>query len=167
MAPETTATISEIRFWTQPAAPPTFPFSNVGLNDLQTKSISSSGDFAQTNSCDNLLAPSLTRDALVTFTPTKLGSRLGTVTILDNGLNGTQTMSLTGNGVGKWFGTSSVSGSSECSADRDDYCTVTATGLERMPLAITIRLLGPVSVPAETSKFVETVAFPVATAMVL
>ena len=45
--------------------------------------------------------------------------------------------------------------------------TVTATGAEGMPLATTTSVLGPVSVALETSKWVDTGALPVATAIVL
>src|SRR5579859_7815529 len=44
---------------------------------------------------------------------------------------------------------------------------VTAVAADGMPFAITNKLLAPVSVPAGTSKFVETMVLPVATAMVL
>jgi hypothetical protein len=47
------------------------------------------------------------------------------------------------------------------------YFTVTLTGAEGMPLATTTRLLAPVSAFFGTSKCVETVFVPVATAMVL
>jgi len=83
------------------SAPVDIPFSNAGLNDLQIGSITSSGDFAQTNNCGTGLAPSTSCEIIITFTPTKLGLRQGTVTILDNGLSGTQKITLTGEGVGK------------------------------------------------------------------
>ena len=47
------------------------------------------------------------------------------------------------------------------------YCTVTLTGAEGMPLATTTRLLAPVSAVFGTSKLVDTIFVPVATAMVL
>lgn len=47
------------------------------------------------------------------------------------------------------------------------YCTVTATATEGMPFATTTNELAPVSIVAGTSKFVDTVAVPVATPMVL
>jgi sugar lactone lactonase YvrE len=75
--------------------------SNVGLNDLQITGIQSSGNFAQTNNCGTILAPSLRCDILITFTPTKLGLRQGAVIIVDNGASGTQKITLTGEGVGK------------------------------------------------------------------
>ena len=47
------------------------------------------------------------------------------------------------------------------------YCTVTLTGLERIPLAITNTWLAPVSVLVGMSTLVDTEAFPVATPIVL
>jgi len=47
------------------------------------------------------------------------------------------------------------------------YCTVTLTGVEAMPFAITTRLLVPVSAVKGTSKVVETIFGPVATPMLL
>ena len=48
-----------------------------------------------------------------------------------------------------------------------DDPTVTATPVEGMPFASTYKVLAPVSIPAGTSKFVETIVLPVATPMVL
>jgi hypothetical protein len=41
-------------------------------------------------------------------------------------------------------------------------CTVTATAVDGIPFATTSSILAPVSIPAGTSKLVETVALPVA-----
>ena len=49
----------------------------------------------------------------------------------------------------------------------DGYWMVTATGLDAIPLATTSILLAPVSAVAGTSNMVETLALPVATAIVL
>lgn len=48
-----------------------------------------------------------------------------------------------------------------------DYCTVTETGCDGIPFATTSSWLAPFSMPEGTSKFVETVVFPVATPIVL
>jgi hypothetical protein len=47
------------------------------------------------------------------------------------------------------------------------YCTVTATAFDGIPFATTSRVLAPLSIFAGTSKLVETIALPVATAIVL
>ena len=50
---------------------------------------------------------------------------------------------------------------------RQDQFTVTDTGADGIPFAITTSVLAPVSAFDGTSKFVETVLFPVATPIVL
>ena len=47
------------------------------------------------------------------------------------------------------------------------YWTLTLCGAEGMPFATTYNLLGPNSMPAGTSNFVDTGALPVATPMLL
>jgi hypothetical protein len=52
-------------------------------------------------------------------------------------------------------------------SSRNDYFTVMVTPAEGMPLAITSRVLEPVSVPVNTSNFALSTVAPVATPMVL
>src|ERR1700674_2521741 len=64
--------------------------------------ISTSGDFAQTSNCPlsaNTLAAKLSCTISVTFTPTALGTRTGTLTVSDNAPNSTQTAKVNGTGV--------------------------------------------------------------------
>src|SRR6202521_96644 len=64
--------------------------------------ISTSGDFAQTSNCPlsaNTLAAKLSCTISVTFTPTALGTRTGTLTVSDNAPNSPQTASLIGAGT--------------------------------------------------------------------
>jgi acid phosphatase len=60
-------------------------------------SISASGDFSQTNNCGTTLAGNSSCTINVTFTPTAVGTRTGTLTVSDSA--GTQTASLSGTGV--------------------------------------------------------------------
>jgi hypothetical protein len=75
--------------------------TNVGGSDLLISTISTTGDFAETNNCGTLLAPSQSCTLSVTFTPTKLGPLKGLLKITDNGPNGAQSLALSGTGVGK------------------------------------------------------------------
>jgi hypothetical protein len=75
--------------------------TNVGGGDLLISSVTTTGDFAETNNCGTLLAPSLSCTLNVTFTPTRLGLRKGLLKITDNGPNGAQSLALSGTGVGK------------------------------------------------------------------
>ena len=73
--------------------------SNTGSAALSITSITTSGDFSQTNTCGSSLAASASCTLSVTFKPTATGTRTGVVTITDNASPATQTVSLTGTGV--------------------------------------------------------------------
>jgi hypothetical protein len=71
------------------------------LDDLSFTSIVAAGDFAQTNTCpaqSAVLAPTLSCQISVTFTPTQKGTRHGTVTITDNGFQSPHVIKLVGVG---------------------------------------------------------------------
>lgn len=78
--------------------------SSVTLTNNQTASLSISsigttGDFAQINTCGNSLAPKGKCTISLTFTPTVVGSRTGTLTVTDSASNSPQTTSLSGTGT--------------------------------------------------------------------
>lgn len=76
--------------------------TNSGNANLLINSIASSGDFTQTNNCPiapNPLAPAAFCTITVTFTPTALNKRTGTITITDNAPNTPQTVPLSGVGT--------------------------------------------------------------------
>lgn len=82
----------------------TSPVGTVGLQNtgsaaLSITSLSIAGDFAQTNNCGSSLAAGASCTVNVTFTPTALGNRTGTLTFGDNASPATQTVSLYGVGV--------------------------------------------------------------------
>jgi hypothetical protein len=83
----------------QTSLPTPVALSNTGGDDLQITTIATTGDFAQQNDCGKLLAPDQSCTITVTFTPTKLGQRSGSLTIIDNGPNGSQKAKLTGTGI--------------------------------------------------------------------
>lgn len=59
------------------------------------------GDFAETNTCGSSIAASATCAVSVTFKPSAIGSRAGTLTLADNDLsNGTLNIALSGTGSG-------------------------------------------------------------------
>lgn len=67
---------------------------------LSITSISTSGDFGQTNTCGSSLAAGASCTVSVTFTPQQTGTRAGTITLSDNApIGNPQTVSLTGNGT--------------------------------------------------------------------
>lgn len=73
--------------------------TNSGTAGLSISGISASGDFVQTNTCGSSLAAGATCVVNVTFTPTALNSRTGTVSIADNASGSPQTAGLSGTGV--------------------------------------------------------------------
>jgi subtilase family serine protease len=76
--------------------------ANTGTATLNISSIATSGDFAQTTStkpCGSTLAAGKSCVIKVTFTPTQLGARTGTLTITDNASNSPQTVPLSGTGI--------------------------------------------------------------------
>jgi hypothetical protein len=74
--------------------------TNNQLTALSISSIATTGDFAQTNNCGSSLGPGTSCTIRVTFTPTALGTRQGSLTVTDNAANNPQTATLIGTGVG-------------------------------------------------------------------
>jgi hypothetical protein len=72
--------------------------TNSGNTALQLSSISTQGDFTESDSCGASIAAGASCTLTVIFVPTALGHRTGTLTITDNASGGTQTVSLEGVG---------------------------------------------------------------------
>jgi hypothetical protein len=68
---------------------------NNGTTTLIVSSVAITGDFAQTNSCTSV-APSMKCTVAVTFAPTAAGDRTGVLTINDNDVSNSQTVTLDG-----------------------------------------------------------------------
>ena len=66
------------------SAPLDVAVANVGDGAMTISTRSGTGDFAQSNNCGSLLAPSATCTVAVMFSPTAVGSRQGTLTISDS-----------------------------------------------------------------------------------
>jgi hypothetical protein len=75
--------------------------TNTGTGPLTINSIAASGDFAQTNTCPvspPILAAAGTCTINVTFAPTVVGARTGTLTVTDNAARSPHTVPLSGTG---------------------------------------------------------------------
>jgi len=85
------------------SAPQDLTLTNNGSAPLAITSITASGDYqrvsAGTNDCGTVLAQGSSCTIRITFTPTTVGARSGTVSVNDNAANSPQTASLSGNGV--------------------------------------------------------------------
>jgi subtilase family serine protease len=76
--------------------------TNTGTSTLNISSIAISGDFGQTTSpkpCGSTLAAGKSCKIEVTFTPTQVGARTGSLTITDNASDSPQTVALSGTGA--------------------------------------------------------------------
>ncbi len=72
---------------------------NIGSAALSISSLTTTGDFSQTNTCGSSVSPGSNCTVSVTFTPTTMGTRTGSVSISDNAAGSPQVISLTGSGV--------------------------------------------------------------------
>ena len=72
---------------------------NTGDGSLTMANIATVGDFAQTNTCGNSVAAGQYCLIYVTFTPTAIGARAGTLTLTDNASNSPQVIPLSGTGI--------------------------------------------------------------------
>lgn len=84
------------------SAAQTETLTNTGGSDLDLSSVVLTGanatDFSQSGTCGSTLGAGASCIVHVTFTPTQIGPRSASLTIADNGLKGTQLLSLTGIG---------------------------------------------------------------------
>ncbi len=83
----------------QPSAPQAVTLTNNQSVSLTITSITTSGDYSQTNNCGSSLNANSSCTINVVFTPTTTGTRTGTLTVNDNGPGNPQTASLTGVGT--------------------------------------------------------------------
>jgi Beta-propeller repeat len=77
----------------------TVTLTNVGDAPLSIIGIQATGDFAQTNMCGPSLAVSASCSITVSFLPTAVGIRTGSLSLTDNAASSPQSMKLTGNAV--------------------------------------------------------------------
>jgi hypothetical protein len=75
--------------------------SNTGKAPLVISGVSTAGDYTQSNSCSSPVAPTKSCSISVTFQPTVIGDRPGTLTIIDNASGGQQLVHLDGTGISK------------------------------------------------------------------
>jgi hypothetical protein len=114
---------------TTTSAAKTVTLTNTGSSSLTISAIGISGDFGQTNTCGTLPAP-LAAGAnctiSVTFAPTAVGARTGTLTVTDNAGGSPHTIPLTGSG---WDFTLTAPATGTVSAAAPLHFNVTMTPL--------------------------------------
>jgi len=72
--------------------------TNLGLATVKFVGISTSADFAQTNTCGTSLAAQSSCSISVSSAPTGPGTRTGNLTLTDDAINSQQVVSLSGKG---------------------------------------------------------------------
>jgi hypothetical protein len=82
------------------SSPQSVTLKNTGTAALTISSLAASGDFSQTHTCGRLLGVGASCTFSVTFKPTASGTRTGALSVSDNAVPSTQTVSLTGGGGG-------------------------------------------------------------------
>jgi len=80
---------------------PSIGVLNVGSGPLLVSNVTVTGDFRQANDCAGGIATNAGCTIQVFFTPTALGTRSGTMTIFDNTVAGSHSISMSGVGVAK------------------------------------------------------------------
>ena len=73
--------------------------TNTGSAPLNIRSITTTGDFAATNTCAASVAPNGSCAVNVTFNPTAAGARTGLLTIVDDAISGEVVIGLSGTGT--------------------------------------------------------------------
>jgi len=81
------------------STPQNVTLTNTGAAVLTITSIATTGDFSQTNNCGTSVAVNASCTISVTFTPTTINTRTGTVVVTDNAPASPQTVALTGIGT--------------------------------------------------------------------
>jgi hypothetical protein len=99
-APAVTLTPTSHTFAAQtvgtPSSPFTFVLQNTGTATLNITSITPTGDYSYTTDCGSTLAASATCNIFVTFTPTAVGTRNGTVSVATNASTSPDSVTVTG-----------------------------------------------------------------------
>src|SRR5260370_6220733 len=73
---------------------------NMGSSPLSISSITVGGDFAETNNCGNIVPAAASCTFSVTFTPTAVGTRLGSILVQDDAAGSPHVINLSGSGSG-------------------------------------------------------------------
>ncbi len=81
------------------STPQNVTLTNTGVAALTITSIATTGDFSQTNNCGTSVAVNASCTISVTFTPTTINTRTGTVVVTDNAPASPQTVALAGVGT--------------------------------------------------------------------
>jgi hypothetical protein len=118
--------------------PQTVTLTNAGDAALSITSIEITGDFAQTNTCGSAVAAGANCAIDVTFTPTVIGARIGTITVTDDATGSPRVVPLGGIGVAPsvFLSRTGLSFSNQGIGITSAPQTVTLTNIGNAPLTI-------------------------------
>lgn len=123
------------------SAAQTITLKNPGSAPLSLASVEASGDYAVTDDCGVSLAPGAACTLAITFAPTVVGSRGGTLTITDNATGSPQIATLVGTSIspapGATFSAASIAFGSQLTDSTSAAQTVTLTNTGVQTLTIT------------------------------
>jgi hypothetical protein len=135
---------SSLTFASEPvgtsSSPQSVTLKNSGTSTLAISSIVASGDFSQTHTCANYLVAGGSCTINVTFKPTASGTMTGALSVSDNAVPSTQTVSLTGGSGGPVVSLSPTSltfASQAVGSSGNSSQSVTLTNTGSATLAIT------------------------------
>jgi hypothetical protein len=78
----------------------TVTLTNPAQSPLDISSVQAGGDYSETNNCGAAVSGGASCTIRISFTPSAVGTSVGTVTLTDTGLGSPQTITLTGTGGG-------------------------------------------------------------------
>ena len=125
--------------------------SNPGTALLNFSAIAASGDFAETNTCGNGLAPGNVCQISVTFKPTAAGTRAGNVTLTDDASGSPHMVSLSGTGTSVSVSPASLTFTGDPVGSAGTAQPVTLTNTSSTALAVS-----GISVTTATADFAQT-----------
>jgi len=139
--PNATLSPTSLTFATQlvgsASAVKSITLSNQGTATLGIIGITASGDFAQTHTCGSSLTAGASCTINVTFKPTHIGTRTGTLSVTDNAPGSPQAVSLTGTGTVVKLAPAGLTFAAQLLNTSSQLKTVTVTNTATTSLSIT------------------------------
>jgi Abnormal spindle-like microcephaly-assoc'd, ASPM-SPD-2-Hydin len=111
--------------------------TNNQTKNLTITSIASLGDFLQTNTCPTTLNVGKSCDVNVTFTPTAIGVRVGTITLTDGATDSPQTVNLSGTATEMSLSTQQLTFAPEPVGSKSQPLAVNVTNVGKTALDLT------------------------------
>jgi hypothetical protein len=144
LAPEVSLSTTSLTFGgqlvTTTSAEQTLTVNNTGNYSLEISSMTTSGDFAQANTCGGPVPVGGACTISVTFAPTAVGTRSGALVIADDAPDDPHTLVLSGTGTD--FSPSASPASMTIGAGRSAIYTLTVTSLEGFHQVVSLSCAG-------------------------